>query len=241
MGKPYADDLRMVAVRLIEEGHTRPEVAELCGISLSSVGRYLRRFRTNGGVSPDKFGGYKGYAPAKHADRVKRWIAEQPDMTLLEIQERLAEAKVKVAASLCSRVSPRSARAIGTAPPPQRAERGQFPPEWLPSVACPQPTSGCGFRDRKIIAFNPTHRNSATSFTRHTSFAVAPAPRRSGSLLDEGHAPHGLVGSPWQPPLEKRRTTDSPVPGPTPVTYASPPSRHCSMSWKALQSGLNKL
>ena len=34
MGKPYADDLRLVVVRLIGEGHTRPEVAELCGISL---------------------------------------------------------------------------------------------------------------------------------------------------------------------------------------------------------------
>ena len=30
MGKPYADDLRKVAVRLIEEDHTRPEVADLC-------------------------------------------------------------------------------------------------------------------------------------------------------------------------------------------------------------------
>ena len=99
MGKPYADDLRLVAVRLIEEGHTRPEAAELCGISLSSVGRYLRRFRTNGSVSPDKFGGYKGYVLANHADRIKRWIAAQPDLTLLEIQERLAQSKVKVAAS----------------------------------------------------------------------------------------------------------------------------------------------
>ena len=33
MGKPYADDLRLVVVWLIGEGHTRPEVAELCGIS----------------------------------------------------------------------------------------------------------------------------------------------------------------------------------------------------------------
>jgi transposase len=99
MGKPYADDLRLVVVRLIEEGHTRPEAAELCGISLSSVGRYLRRYRTVGSVSPDKFGGYKGYVLAKHAERIKRWIAEQPDLTLKEIQTRLAEAKVKVAAS----------------------------------------------------------------------------------------------------------------------------------------------
>ena len=39
MGKPYADDLRLVVVRLIEEGHTRPEVAELCGISVSDAER----------------------------------------------------------------------------------------------------------------------------------------------------------------------------------------------------------
>ena len=129
MGKPYADDLRMVAVRLIEEGHTRPEVAELCGISLSSVGRYLRRFRTNGSVSPDKFGGYKGYALAKHADRIKRWIAEQPDMTLLEIQARLAKAKVKVAASSVFRflrhlgLSFKKSPARGRAGPPGRRRR----------------------------------------------------------------------------------------------------------------------
>jgi transposase len=99
MGKPYADDLRLVVVRLIEEGHTRPEVAELCGISLSSVGRYVRRYRSTGRVSPDKFGGYKDYALARYADRIKRWIAKRPDLTLLEIQVRLAKTGVKVAAS----------------------------------------------------------------------------------------------------------------------------------------------
>ena len=99
MPKPYADDLRLVVVRLIEEGHTRPEAAELCGISLSTVGQYIHRYLTTGIVSPDRFGGYKGYALASHADQIKRWVAEQPDLTLLEIQGRLAKAKVKVAAS----------------------------------------------------------------------------------------------------------------------------------------------
>ena len=99
MGKPYADDLRLVVVRLIEEGHTRPEVAELCGTSLSSVGRYVRRYRASGSVSPDQFGGYKDYALAKYAERIRRWIAKQPDLTLVELQARLAEAWVKVAAS----------------------------------------------------------------------------------------------------------------------------------------------
>lgn len=77
MGKPYANDLRMIAVRLIDEGDTRPDLAELCGISLSSVGRYLRRYRSTGSVSPAKFGGYNGYALAKHADRIKRRIAKR--------------------------------------------------------------------------------------------------------------------------------------------------------------------
>jgi transposase len=99
MGKPYADDLRLVVIRLIEEGHTRPEVAELCGISLSSVGRYIRRYRATGGVSPDKFGGYKDYALAKYAERIRRWIAKRPDLTLLELRARLAEVGVNVAAS----------------------------------------------------------------------------------------------------------------------------------------------
>lgn len=86
-------------IRLIEEGHTRPEAAELSWISLSSVGRMIRRGRTTGSVSPAKFGGYKGHAPAKPADRVRRWIAAQPDLTLPEILARLAKAKVEVAAS----------------------------------------------------------------------------------------------------------------------------------------------
>jgi hypothetical protein len=74
-------------------------VTELCGLSLSSVGRYIRRYRATGSVSPDKFGGYKDYALAKYAARIKRWIAQQPDLTLLELQARLAKAGVKVAAS----------------------------------------------------------------------------------------------------------------------------------------------
>jgi transposase len=99
MGRPYADDLRLSVVRLIEDGHTREEVAQLCGVSLSSVGRFVRRFRVTGGVSPDKFGGYKGYALAGHAERIKRWIAERPDGTLFELRDWLAKQKVRVSQS----------------------------------------------------------------------------------------------------------------------------------------------
>jgi len=126
MGKPYADDLRLVVVRLIEAGHTRPEVAELCGISLSSVGRYIQRYRTTGSDRPDKFGGYKGYALAKYAGRISRWIARQPDLTLLEIQARLAATGVKVAASSVFRflrhlgLTYKKSAARGRTEPPRR-------------------------------------------------------------------------------------------------------------------------
>ena len=128
MGKPYADDLRRVVIRLIEEDHTRPEVAELCAISLSSVGRFIQRYRTTGQVSPAKFGGYKGYALAKHAERIKRWIAAQPDLTLLEIQARLAQLNVRVAASSVFRflrhleLTYKKSHARGRAGPPGRRQ-----------------------------------------------------------------------------------------------------------------------
>ena len=46
MGKPYSEDLRHAVLRAIKEGSTREEVAETYDLSLSSVGRFLRRWRT---------------------------------------------------------------------------------------------------------------------------------------------------------------------------------------------------
>jgi transposase len=99
MGKPYTDDLRLVVVRLIEEGHTRVEVAELCGISISTVGRVIRRYRETGSVTGKKFGGHKEFALAQHEKLLRRWIVLHPDLTLGEIQARLAERGVVVAIS----------------------------------------------------------------------------------------------------------------------------------------------
>jgi transposase len=103
MGKPYSEDLRGAAVRAIEAGHSREEVAELEGISLSSVGRFVKRWRTTGRVSADKFGGYKGYALAGRAEQIQQWVAERPDITLSELRARLAREKVTVSQSAIHR------------------------------------------------------------------------------------------------------------------------------------------
>src|ERR1700692_1648808 len=96
MGKPYSEDLRERVVAAIEAGHTRESVAELFRLSLSTVGRLIRRKRETGSIRPDKFGGYKKHALHAHADRVWQLVSEQPDITLLEIQAGLAKDKVTV-------------------------------------------------------------------------------------------------------------------------------------------------
>ena len=96
MGKPYSEDLRRGVVNAIEAGHTYEETADLCGVSVSSVSRFLTRWRRKGSVRPKKFGGYKGYALEPYRRRIERWVDAQPDITLSELQSRLAEVKVKV-------------------------------------------------------------------------------------------------------------------------------------------------
>src|SRR5262245_38380981 len=89
MPKPYSDDIRARVVEEIEGGATFEDTAERCGVSLSSVVRFLRLERETGSVSPAKFGGYKGYALAAHEGWVRQMVAEQPDMTLAELQAKL--------------------------------------------------------------------------------------------------------------------------------------------------------
>jgi transposase len=96
MGKPYSEDLRRGVVQAIEAGHTYEEVADLCGVSVSSISRFLTRWRRSGSVSPAKFGGYKGYALERHEKRITQWIAARPDITLSELRARLAKEKVTV-------------------------------------------------------------------------------------------------------------------------------------------------
>jgi transposase len=43
MGKPYSGHLRRTVVQAIEDGYTREEIAEANEVSLSSVGRFVRR------------------------------------------------------------------------------------------------------------------------------------------------------------------------------------------------------
>ena len=103
MAKPYSEDLRRRAVETILDGATIPEAAEQCGISTSSIVRFLKLHRETGSVSAAKFGGYKDFALAEHEELVRQMIADQPDITLAELEARLAKKKVTVGKSSISR------------------------------------------------------------------------------------------------------------------------------------------
>ena len=103
MAKPYSEDLRRRVVEAIESDMTIPEAAEQCGVSISSVVRFLKLHRETGSIRPAKFGGYKDFALAAHEDLVRQWVTEQPDITLAELEDRLAKKKIVVGKSSISR------------------------------------------------------------------------------------------------------------------------------------------
>ena len=108
MAKPYSEDLRARVVGAVEDGATIPEAAKQCGVSISSVVRFLRLHRRTGSVSSAKFGGYKEFVLAAHEDLVRQLVAEQPDITLAELETRLL-AKKKVTVRQVLSISPVSA------------------------------------------------------------------------------------------------------------------------------------
>jgi transposase len=66
------------------------------------VVRFLKLHREAGSVASAKFGGYKDFALAAHEDLVRKLVAEQPDITLAELEDRLAKKKIVVGKSSIS-------------------------------------------------------------------------------------------------------------------------------------------
>ena len=52
MGRAYSTDLRERVVKLRAEGYTQLRIAQVLGMSLNTVKRYLVRYQTTGSVAP---------------------------------------------------------------------------------------------------------------------------------------------------------------------------------------------
>jgi transposase len=103
MGKPYSQELREAIIKAVAGGCTVEQAAKDHEVSLSTVTRLLRRSRLTGNVKPDKFGGRKPYALKGHEEQIKRWIREQPDITLKQLRARLLKQGIAVSKSSLAR------------------------------------------------------------------------------------------------------------------------------------------
>src|SRR5262249_50485646 len=96
MSKPYSEDLRERVVAAVEGGLSRREAAGGFGVGVSTVIRWVQRFRATGSFAAQPVGG----DPPSLLTGVRDWILErieaEPDLTIEEIQNELRERGVIV-------------------------------------------------------------------------------------------------------------------------------------------------
>ena len=86
-----SDDLRKRVIEAVAQGGmSRNAAAKRFGVSIASAVRWMQRFDATGKMSPAPTGGDRRSARVEaHRDYLLGLIRRQPDLTLLEMQERL--------------------------------------------------------------------------------------------------------------------------------------------------------
>ena len=90
--KAYSSDLRQRIVLAVESGEaSQADVAEQYAVSLSSVERFVRQWRTTASVAPSQAPRGPQRTLEPYAAWLRAEVRRQPDATLAELCERLAE------------------------------------------------------------------------------------------------------------------------------------------------------
>jgi putative transposase len=103
MPRPLSNDLRERLVRAVGGGLSRNAAANKFDVSVSAVVKLIQRWKATGNYLPKRIGGYRKPLLADHADRVRRLVEEKPDMTIAELQQRLAAQDIRVGQSSITR------------------------------------------------------------------------------------------------------------------------------------------
>ena len=91
MGTCLSDDLRIRVVSEVENGSSRRAAAARFGVSVSSAIRWARAFRQTGSAEAKPQGGDRRSKRIEaHRAFILRTVAQRKDITLAELQERLA-------------------------------------------------------------------------------------------------------------------------------------------------------
>ena len=95
--RTYSEDLRERIVAARQEGHSAQEVARLFRVSKRSVERYWEKYLSTGSIKPKRRGGYRRSRLQDHDQTLRSWIKEKKDLTLAELQARIArDLKIKL-------------------------------------------------------------------------------------------------------------------------------------------------
>jgi len=89
--RPYSDDLRARVVAAVASGCSRRAAAERFAVSAPSAVRWVALHAETGSVSARRRGGKRRSPLEPHASWLLELIAQEPDLTLAEIVERLLD------------------------------------------------------------------------------------------------------------------------------------------------------
>lgn len=89
MGKSYSEDLRFRVVQAVVGGMSRHEAARRFSIGVSSAIRWMQRFEREGHVRPGSPRGTIRSPLHAHRDWLLALVRAEPDLILVEVQERL--------------------------------------------------------------------------------------------------------------------------------------------------------
>jgi transposase len=91
MPKAYSNDLRERVVRAVGSGQSCRSAALRFGVAPSSAIKWMRRWQARGDVSPGSSRGRIRSPLHAHRNWLLELVAAVPDVTLAEVQGRLAE------------------------------------------------------------------------------------------------------------------------------------------------------
>lgn len=91
--KAYSVDLRTRIVRAVEQGMPKPEVAQVFGVSLRTLNRYLRQQRETGTLSLKPIPGRPRSIPVAQQAALTAQVQASPDATLEEHCRRWEQAQ----------------------------------------------------------------------------------------------------------------------------------------------------
>src|ERR1039457_4806071 len=92
----YSQDLRERVLRALDRGDRPAEIARRCEVSRLWVYRVRDREQETGVRSSFQIGGHRRSRLAEKEQVLRAWIAAEPDLTLAELQQRLAQQRVSI-------------------------------------------------------------------------------------------------------------------------------------------------